>query len=556
MNRITPRLLLLVALLFAGSVSLAQASPNQDESPNQGEGQPPHKNQASVPTLLKLIDIKKGQARYKEDLYVYKLTAPALLEQIKEQSLELYKFRDSPDIAGNYTSLYEEGTHYHVKGVQPWGGVSFKVQTPNGLLSGEHQIDNITVIESYEGVLKMSSAELVNQNNRMKVKIGYQHQYLFISIFHETGTLSLLFNPKTGFYEGTTDNGMDADEEILNIDMNPEIMPGDILMKDFVEQIERQRLEQWRAQPEAQNSNKQEPAVKGGNTSGIIKDTHRENPDVAQILFLFDRRLMNVKGISYTSIRTKAGEGIEEANRLLLEPQGYPNATVSYKTVGAARAPDTRFPAYKKRYINAFEIAPQSLCPIQGCSLDYRQVINAIEVNTEVRNLKKKYNADLVVYIHEDRSGTTVGMANWYPTLSTLGKHYANKMVAVVDYFGSEDDIAHEIFHLLGAGHSDRNPSQYGYNGDGNAYMWVRQEADGTSVKSIPTRTFMAYDNYCKTLLVGATTCDNIEKLSRQGKLTKVGTRLYFYGSPSHSNIQRIIREFKYSTTWSYHYNP
>lgn len=109
-------------------------------------------------------------------------------------------------------------------------------------------------------------------------------------------------------------------------------------------------------------------------------------------------------------------------------------------------------PANSNR-VMGFIVAPPSLCS-GTCSLDYSTLINQMQINEDIRRVKRAWKADIVTFLHPFREGglsQIVGRAN-VPT-SPFDPQFNAYSVAFYEPFDGET-LAHEWMHNLGALHS------------------------------------------------------------------------------------------------------
>lgn len=286
-----------------------------------------------VPLLLEHVETLPGKSPIKTDLLTFKLKSKKTIEAIEEQALELYKFKNSPDIAGSYP-MYDD--ILIIKPLSPWGNIDIKIKSSKGNEFDGFYIDRIAVNINESGEETLYFTTLISKERDGQAIIRVSHILDSISVRDGSQTLSVTLNKSNGFYEGYISNDIDVGDETLIIEDEPQIKEGDILMKDFVKK------------------NKEKKHITGKIFKSetvipsAIADDNVENPNVAQVLFLFDRRLLNVKKISYDTVRLKVIQSLELANNLLWEPQGYPSFIGPYKGIGIAKMLDPAYPAYKK----------------------------------------------------------------------------------------------------------------------------------------------------------------------------------------------------------------
>ena len=281
-----------------------------------------------------------------------------------------------------------------------------------------------------------------------------------------------------------------------------------------------------------------------------------ESPLTASTLFLFDRNLMNK--VSYHTIKFQVVDAMRQV-RLLMYNIGMKADEVNTWGYGTAYYRD-----YKGWNIYGYEPAPASLCPSGTCTTNYSQLMDRMSYNMEVANLRKKYNADMVMYIHEKpgvtSNGSAVfGLANT-PLYPDTPISEAPRRVAVADYYAGYLTLTHEMLHLLGAGHARQNNDftlPTGYNGYAFAFIGAQLVVPTHGYSYFrPYKTFMAYESTCEDYTNNGKSCHPINSLSTIRKDAKIGEYFYNIGSLENDNHWAIATMFPKSVQWSKFYNP
>ncbi len=154
-------------------------------------------------------------------------------------------------------------------------------------------------------------------------------------------------------------------------------------------------------------------------------------------------------------------------------------------------------PVYRgDRY--AYSLPPNDVCRDNVCTQNYESLLEKMVQSQELRKMRIEWNADVVLFVH----------AFWDPYAQISGKAYKpvhkgdrgnkNHAFAVAGWGNNlySPDIyppMHELFHVLGAGHSKYNPKPG--NLRSKAFIGSYKDANGdkNAIKS-----FMAYHDVCK----------------------------------------------------------
>ncbi len=214
---------------------------------------------------------------------------------------------------------------------------------------------------------------------------------------------------------------------------------------------------------------------------------------------------------------------------------------------------------YKGWNIFGYEIAPASLC-IPSCNGDYMAIWERMATNQQVQDMRKLYNADLVVYMHNSsgfRNGNPVNGVATIPQSEFEPTENAVFQNAVVNYHAGENAFVHEVFHLLGADHSKYNTNRPSYH-TGKAYVNVEHYHHQVlqAVVRHPYKTFMAYQSACRQLASHAVLdCNEFDTLSTANDYYDFEGKIYNIGGAFDDNYWTMYRMMPRSASWSHHYN-
>lgn len=280
-----------------------------------------------------------------------------------------------------------------------------------------------------------------------------------------------------------------------------------------------------------------------------------ENTYTVSVLFLFDRELMN--NVSYDTIRRDVIKGFEKARELMYARGNGMASPTSKWGIGTAY-----YKNYKGWNVMGYEPAPASLCTsITPCTYDYEGMIDRMAVNQEVYELKKKYNADLVMYVHDQRGvygGSLIEGLATRPLSPTLPDYYALYQTGVYHYHNGIETFIHELFHLLGAGHSrDNNDAAPSHPSEAFiGYHWYFSSQYNQTVRH-PYKTFMAYKETCDAKAsIPQLECIPLDTLSHISDLYQhEDGNLYNIGGSFTDNYWAMYSMMPRSASWSHYYN-
>jgi len=279
-----------------------------------------------------------------------------------------------------------------------------------------------------------------------------------------------------------------------------------------------------------------------------------ENTYTVSTLFLFDRKLMN--NVSYDTIRRAVIKGFEKARELMYARGNGMASPTSKWGIGTAY-----YKNYKGWNVMGYEPAPASLCTgVTPCNHDYWGLMTRISNNKEVFELRKKYNADLVVYVH-DTSGLFGGLVQGLarrPLSVDEPDYRAPEQIAVYHYHHGIDTFIHELFHLLGAGHSrDNNDATPSHPSEAYiGYNWYFSSQYNQTVRH-PYKTFMAYKETCDAKAsIPQLECISLDTLSHISDLhLHEDGNLYNIGGSFIDNYWAMYSMMPRSASWSHYYN-
>jgi hypothetical protein len=151
--------------------------------------------------------------------------------------------------------------------------------------------------------------------------------------------------------------------------------------------------------------------------------------------------------------------------------------------------------------IVAYDNLPTSICGgASVCYSAYEKNLAEITASKEVLNLRLKYAADVVVVVRNTKDGNlkyqTSGIAN---LTNPSDPYQANKTIALMHYQSGEQTFAHELGHILGAGHSAYNSAPG--KGPAIAYLGFYDDKEVSPYHKDAVKTLMTYDYICKQQL-------------------------------------------------------
>lgn len=342
----------------------------------------------------------------------------------------------------------------------------------------------------------------------------------------------------------------------LTTQTNPSNLGNDMInVEDFKKLIKEYKEKKSRTNEVIEQDNNAEPSGLSpvpelSSSSSIVENTY-----TVSTLFLLDRNLFASKG--YNNIRLELRSGLEFA-RTLMYQHGNGMATPYGGKWGIGVA---YFKDHRGWNIFGYEPAPASLCTsLEPCDSDYTSLLVRMATDTQVEQLRKKYNADLVMYVH-NTAGISNGRLTDGTAIRTLDifapDSEAPIKVAVYNFHKGKKTFVHELFHLLGAGHSkyfNNAPSSH----PSEAYIGLERYYSSVYGETVthPYKTFMAYESTCNGLAsLPQLKCRSFETLSTSNEFHKHDGEIYNIGGSFTDNYWAMYRMMPRSASWSHYYN-
>ncbi|MCG7556116.1 hypothetical protein [Pseudoalteromonas sp. Of11M-6] len=170
---------------------------------------------------------------------------------------------------------------------------------------------------------------------------------------------------------------------------------------------------------------------------------------------------------------------------------------------GVTRLPMRYYTAHEttsagERY--AYSLPPEDVCPNGYCSRNYSELLNKMANSQKVREMRIAWKADVVMFVHPffDVINQAAGQAYQPKYMGDRNNKHLAYAVAGWGYnlFADQYYSMHELFHLIGLGHSVHNTSQPGTN---TARAFIGKYTDNDREKTVyGVRSFMAYNDVCK----------------------------------------------------------
>lgn len=280
------------------------------------------------------------------------------------------------------------------------------------------------------------------------------------------------------------------------------------------------------AHPETLLPSELQTIIQRSSTFGVrsVQDT------TIDVLFLFENSVNSSNVIS-----TIITPGVDTINDIL-QRDGVKDIYGNQISVRVARNTSGSY-----GYLNI----PSGCGATSICTKSYTTHLKEVETSNSINSLRMQYSADAVIVIryHTDGLGG-YGLANVLPPNNVT--YYAREAAGLV-YSGSDSyTLAHELGHILGAGHSAYNSDKLSY--PAKAFMDDYPHTNGCETHhDHPFRSFMGYEEVCNSAFLSFAaklcdvTCDLHERFSSPSTriVTKQGTNKYL-GSSSANNLNYI----------------
>ena len=192
----------------------------------------------------------------------------------------------------------------------------------------------------------------------------------------------------------------------------------------------------------------------------------------------------------------------------------------------------------------AYSLPPEDVCPNGRCSSNFTQLLRTMASSQKLREMRKAWKADVVIFIHPffDSLNQVAGKA--YKPVRSGDRNNKHLAFAVASWgFNIIPNLyyaKHELFHLIGLGHSAHNPKQPG-SSPARAFVGKYKDNDKDET-TYGVRSFMAYDDVCKDT-AKADICERYDHFSSPHRYVELsnGKRLQL-GSSNDDNRFTAIR--------------
>lgn len=201
---------------------------------------------------------------------------------------------------------------------------------------------------------------------------------------------------------------------------------------------------------------------------------------------------------------------------------------------------------YGLRY--AYSLPPEDVCPHGRCTDNYSQLLSKMANSQKLREMRKAWKADVVMFVHPffDAVNQIAGKA--YKPTRTGDRNNKHLAFAVAGWgyttYANEYYAMHELFHLMGLGHSGHSSTQPGIS---PARAFIGKYTDNDQGKTVyGVRSFMAYDDVCKKT-AKTDVCERYDHFSSTSRYVELsnGKKLKLGSSYDDNNFTAVkfIRE-------------
>ncbi|WP_157604214.1 hypothetical protein [Pseudoalteromonas aliena] len=114
----------------------------------------------------------------------------------------------------------------------------------------------------------------------------------------------------------------------------------------------------------------------------------------------------------------------------------------------------------------AYSLPPEDVCPQGRCSSNFSQLLSKMANSQKLREMRKAWKADVVLFIHPFFDSVSGVAGKAYKPVRSGDRNNKHLAFAVSSWgfntYANEYYAMHELFHLIGLGHSAHNSGQPG----------------------------------------------------------------------------------------------